>query len=63
MAMAEALPPDASTASTGLGLRYIGDWAYAFSGAFNSTTSSRLILQPEKVLFLLISSVMELYAT
>jgi len=32
MAMAEALPPDASTASTGLGLRYIGNYAYAFSG-------------------------------
>jgi len=33
MAMAESLPPDASTASTGLGLRYIGDkHCYAYSG-------------------------------
>jgi len=32
MALAESLPPDASTASAGLGLRYIGDWVYAYSG-------------------------------
>jgi len=44
MALAEALPPDASTASTGLSLRYIGDWAYASSGAFNSTTAEQEVL-------------------
>jgi len=32
MAMAESLPPDASTASTGLGIRYVGNWFYAYSG-------------------------------
>lgn len=35
MALAGELPPDASTASTGLGLRYIGTepmFAYAYSG-------------------------------
>ena len=32
MALAESLPPDASTASTGVGLRYISNWVYAFSG-------------------------------
>ena len=33
MILAEPLPPDASTASTGLGLRYIGkEYCYAFSG-------------------------------
>ena len=35
MALAESLPPDASTASTGLGIRYIGTdpmFAYAYSG-------------------------------
>jgi len=49
MAMAEALPPDASTASTGLGLRYIGSGetqhAYAFSGEFNTTSSSQIVLE------------------
>ncbi len=28
----EAVPSNASVASTGLGLRYIGNWAYAYSG-------------------------------
>ena len=32
MMKAEELPPDASIASTGLSLRYIGNWAYAYSG-------------------------------
>jgi len=54
MAMAESLPPDASTASTGLGIRYIGDWVYAYSGvvrangvdttALDFTTGSGLIV-------------------
>jgi len=40
MALAESLPPDASTASTGLGLRYIGDdHCYAFSGVIASAGS------------------------
>ena len=42
MAMAESLPPDASTASTGLGLRYLGTepkFAYAFSGDINDAAS------------------------
>jgi len=32
MAEAEGIPPSASIASAGLGLRYIGDYAYGFSG-------------------------------
>ena len=38
--MAESLPPDASTASTGLGLRYIGkDHCYAYSGQIASSAA------------------------
>jgi len=33
MLKAEPLPPDASIASTGRGIRYIADYAYAYSGA------------------------------
>jgi len=54
MALAEALPPDASTASTGLGLRYIGEHCMAYSGqiaytqvettALNFTTGDGYIL-------------------
>ena len=32
MMKAEPLPPDASTASTGLGLNYISNYAYGYSG-------------------------------
>ena len=32
MALAEELPPDASIATTGLTLRYVGEWVYAYSG-------------------------------
>jgi len=45
MALAESLPPDASTASTGLGLRYIGrDYAYAYSGLYQIASSDVLHL-------------------
>ena len=32
MALAESLPPDASTASIGQSIRYVADYAYAYSG-------------------------------
>ena len=32
MTEAEGIPPTASVASVGPGLRYIGDWAYIFTG-------------------------------
>jgi len=35
----DAIPVSASVASTGLGIRYIGDWAYAYSGLYISVTS------------------------
>jgi len=40
MMKAEPLPPDASIASTGLGIRYIGEHAYAFSGFVNCPSGS-----------------------
>jgi len=40
MALAEELPPDASTASTGLSLRYIGkEHCYAYSGLITDNDS------------------------
>tara|TARA_Y100000310_G_scaffold285832_1_gene309565 strand:+ start:361 stop:792 length:432 start_codon:yes stop_codon:yes gene_type:complete len=42
MMKAEPLPPDASTASTGLGIRYVGKdpmHAYAYSGTINVTAT------------------------
>jgi len=48
MAMAESLPPDASTASTGLGIRYIGSGehqhCYAYSGKYSAATSDQIVL-------------------
>jgi len=32
----EAVPPNASVVSTGLGLRYLGNYCYAFSGEYNA---------------------------
>jgi len=31
----DVIPTSASTVSTGFGVRYIGNWAYAYSGAVN----------------------------
>ena len=46
MAMAESLPPDASTASTGLGIRYIvPDRVYAFSGAIPLNNETKTALE------------------
>ena len=42
MALAESLPltPSASVAATGLGIRYMGDRCYAYSGATTITSGS-----------------------
>ena len=37
--------PSASVAATGLGIRYIGDRAFAFSGTYSSTTTTQIILE------------------
>jgi len=40
---ADPLPPDASVASTGLTLRYIGARAYGFSGTHGNTTAGETL--------------------
>ena len=40
----DAIPASASIASTGTGIRYIGDWAYAYSGTFASLSSVTVML-------------------
>ena len=40
----EAVPSNASVASTGKGLRYIGDYAYAYSGLLTTTGAAELTL-------------------
>ena len=40
----DTIPVSASIASTGLGIRYIGDYAYAYSGTFQAATSAATML-------------------
>ena len=40
MVEAEGLPPSASIASAGPGLRYIGEYCYAYSGAYASSSTA-----------------------
>ena len=44
MTEADVIQPSASVASTGFGIRYIGDWAYAYSGLItvNNDTVTQL---------------------
>jgi len=44
MAEAEGIPPTASVASVGLGIRYIGDHAWCMSGTFDATQSTQTCL-------------------
>ena len=37
--------PSASVAATGLGIRYIGDWAYGFSGIVACTNANTLMME------------------
>jgi len=39
MAEAEGIPPTASVASVGPGIRYVGDWVYALSGQLDDFSS------------------------
>ena len=44
--MAEAsVQPEASIASTGKGIRYIGDYAYAYSGQFEAKNTTQILLE------------------
>ena len=39
----DTIPVSASITSTGLGIRYIGDYAYAASGTYEAKTSTQII--------------------
>ena len=41
----EAVPSNASVASTGLGIRYIGQHCYALSGTFSASTNPQTTLE------------------
>jgi len=41
----EAVPVNASVLSTGLGLRYIGDYVYSFSGTFAASQTTQICLE------------------
>ena len=41
----DTIPVSASVASTGLGIRYIGDWAFALSGIIGVTNSETTLLE------------------
>jgi len=45
MMKAEPLPPDASIASVGPGIRYIGNWAYGFSGIVACDNNNTLMME------------------
>ena len=40
----DVIPTSASIASTGLGIRYIGDWAYALTGTIPASQTAQTIL-------------------
>ena len=40
----DVIPTSASVASTGLGIRYIGDYAYCLSGTFDANTNQQTVL-------------------
>ena len=44
MTEADVIQPSASIASTGKGIRYIGNWAYAYSGAVTVTNTETDLL-------------------
>jgi len=41
----DTIPVSASVVSTGLGIRYIGNWAYAYSGTINVTATPINLLE------------------
>ena len=40
----DTIPVSASIASTGLGIRYIGEWAYAYSGSYEANNANQTVL-------------------
>ena len=45
MVEAEGIPPTASVASVGPGIRYAGDYVYAYSGTFQSSTTAQTVIE------------------
>jgi len=45
MAEAEGIPPTASVASVGPGIRYVGNWVYAYSGEITVADSELVLLE------------------
>jgi len=41
----DTIPVSASIASTGFGIRYVGNYAYAYSGTFSASVSSQTCLE------------------
>jgi len=62
MALAGGLPPDASTASTGLGLRYLGNWIYGYSGAVGADDSETDLINAISGSGIIVAEVMFRYA-
>ena len=44
MTEADVIQPSASIASTGPGIRYIGNWAYAMSGMFGANSAAQTLI-------------------
>ena len=44
MVEAEGIPPTASVASVGEGIRYIGDWIYCYSGPYAASTAATKVI-------------------
>jgi len=61
MAKAEGLPPTASIASVGPGIRYIGDWAYAYSGLSDTSSSNVNYLEFTSGTGLIVSKIQPFY--
>jgi hypothetical protein len=43
--MESIVQPEASVVQTGFGIRYVGDYAYAFSGAYEAATTAFTMLE------------------
>lgn len=42
--MDSVVQPEASVVQTGLGIKYVGEWSYAYSGGIGSSTSPQTML-------------------
>jgi len=61
MAHTDVIPTSASIASTGKGIRYIGDWAYAYSGLSDTSSSNVNYLEFTSGSGLIVSKIQPFY--